>query len=703
MKTASKIYAVFFAVSIISIIISAYTSPVGDGDTWWHMAYGRAMASSCSLIPDHSAYTWTPASNDTIYCAWIPELLMYWSYNVGGMKLLSALRYLIPACFILLVMLFAKKRKLLFYPITAPLAAAALLAASSSSAQIKPDMFSFLFMSLIVFILYKVRADEDSSGRGFFFLPLVFVLWVNSHGAFIFGLPFAALFLAGDIINSKLNPAAVMGSTKRRNLAIAVFLSFASSAVTPYGWKYPLQLASELSGGSYDLGLRAIIAYRSSAGDPVSMALLGITVMLLLIAVFLFGRGRRIDAALFLTVIFYGVLYAVFQRTMFFWGPIFAFGALFAIDPDGGHVKFKKKPAVPLIAASLIALLFGAYSVYRAAAKPYDGGWFGLGNSYVNSEAETEYIAANLRDYRIGNVYNNGGYMLWRLAPETPIMIDPRYFPFAGWFQDYIGFASRGRVDAFLSKRPFDVINVLYTDRQLMRYFESAPEWKTAFYGPSGAVFVRREIKLSHSLPLPADNISNIRNIENARDACLFASGIGDLAGARAILMGMKKNYNGSKFEVITEGASASIKASELYRKGAVEGAFKLLVETGERSHVSKKLLADVTNSAVSYLWKSGDERSAIHWLSMNLGNDPFGLATVYNYGISSSWPSLGGDKNAPDKGDAKWKLQLRYFLYRSASLPEFDAWRAVAVKALDGKLASRPDLIDPRDFETAR
>ena len=136
MKTASKIYAVFFAVSIISIIISAYTSPVGDGDTWWHMAYGRAMASSCSLIPDHSAYTWTPASNDTIYCAWIPELLMYWSYNVGGMKLLSALRYLIPACFILLVMLFAKKRKLLFYPITAPLAAAALLAASSSSAQI---------------------------------------------------------------------------------------------------------------------------------------------------------------------------------------------------------------------------------------------------------------------------------------------------------------------------------------------------------------------------------------------------------------------------------------------------------------------------------------------------------------------------------------------------------------------------------------
>ncbi|MGW8320964.1 MAG: hypothetical protein ACWGSD_05360, partial [Thermodesulfobacteriota bacterium] len=36
-----------------------YAEPVRDGDLWWQMAYGRYLIEHRTLIPDHTAFTWT--------------------------------------------------------------------------------------------------------------------------------------------------------------------------------------------------------------------------------------------------------------------------------------------------------------------------------------------------------------------------------------------------------------------------------------------------------------------------------------------------------------------------------------------------------------------------------------------------------------------------------------------------------------------
>ena len=54
-----------------------YAEPVMDGDLWFHLAYGRFMVENRTLVPDHTVFSWTPADNATIYCAWIPEITLY--------------------------------------------------------------------------------------------------------------------------------------------------------------------------------------------------------------------------------------------------------------------------------------------------------------------------------------------------------------------------------------------------------------------------------------------------------------------------------------------------------------------------------------------------------------------------------------------------------------------------------------------------
>ena len=55
--------------------------PIVDGDIWFHMLYGKLMLENQSLLVDHSQFSWTPASNDTIYCAWLGQILYYLLYS----------------------------------------------------------------------------------------------------------------------------------------------------------------------------------------------------------------------------------------------------------------------------------------------------------------------------------------------------------------------------------------------------------------------------------------------------------------------------------------------------------------------------------------------------------------------------------------------------------------------------------------------
>jgi hypothetical protein len=57
------------------------------------MAYARQMLANGTLIPDHTAFSWTPTDNVIIYCAWLTQLPLYGLHQLGGLPALFGLRY----------------------------------------------------------------------------------------------------------------------------------------------------------------------------------------------------------------------------------------------------------------------------------------------------------------------------------------------------------------------------------------------------------------------------------------------------------------------------------------------------------------------------------------------------------------------------------------------------------------------------------
>src|ERR1700676_5002708 len=86
--------AACLALVLLTVIAVRFAEPILDGDLFWHMAYAKQMLARHTLVPDHTAYSWTPASNETIYCAWASELFFNWLWTHLGMSSLFVFRYL---------------------------------------------------------------------------------------------------------------------------------------------------------------------------------------------------------------------------------------------------------------------------------------------------------------------------------------------------------------------------------------------------------------------------------------------------------------------------------------------------------------------------------------------------------------------------------------------------------------------------------
>jgi len=72
-------------------------------------------------------------------------------------------------------------------------------------------------------------------------LPVLFAVWVNLHGGFMFGLGIVALWAAGELWRARSNPSARAGL---RSLSVAAVLSVAATLLNPNtfeGASYPLR------------------------------------------------------------------------------------------------------------------------------------------------------------------------------------------------------------------------------------------------------------------------------------------------------------------------------------------------------------------------------------------------------------------------------------------------------------------------------
>jgi len=533
-------------VFFLSFVFIRYAEPVKDGDLWFHMAYGRFMIEYHTLVPDHGVYSWTPADSNQIYCAWIPEIILFLLFNAWGLPALFTLKYTGVCIFLLFVLIFMKKNNSLLNPLAWLMTLTGVLMCQSAM-DIKPELFSFVLMTIMVWTWFMIRSSCEKRWMYCYLFPLIMIIWVNSHGGFIFGLVFLMLVSTGEIMNYFFSPDERLDAATGRHFFFSMLLSLLVIFITPYGWKYPLQLFDDLVLNSADQikEFKTVRAYQSifhpkaGAHHFIDYLIISSSVLVFLFCTSI--KQRRMNWSLLLGNIGLAFLYIQFIRTTYFWGILCVFSSIELLGREGIGFSLKDGRVKRYLGVFSIILCFlvAGREVYQTFCKPLFGFWI----NYYSPIEEAEYIRNNLSGYRLGNDYNSGAYLLWALWPETKIFIDARYFPYKKWYQEYAAFVY-GNDDKyknyFLDKYGCDLWCATYDFPQLS-YFTSSSEWRLVHYGPSACIFVRK------GLPIPDESVKLDKSLFNVRtNQALkildFSLSIGDIENAVFIAKNLKKS-----------------------------------------------------------------------------------------------------------------------------------------------------------------
>lgn len=549
LKLSSHRLCLLLAVVVLVTAVVRHAEPVHDTDPFWHMAYAEQMLERGTLKLDHTLYSWTQTSNRMIYCAWIGELLLLGLWKLAGIWGFFALRYAVMAGVLVTWWLLARRLGLARW---APAYAAIMAGVLSSYAGtcIKPELLSVLLMTLVVAAYFRGKHAALTGGpaaRWFYLVPLLVLVWVNSHGAFILVAPFFVATAAGEGMSLLLNREASLRPRNYLHLLAAWALCAVVTVINPYGWEYPWQLVRDYV---IARGERPDVAWNNAhqtvfgvmghaPGWVIWMGcMLALLVPALIARVAAARNWRALDPAILLANAAYLWLYLLYLRSTPFWAPVFVGSFLFTVwqiqqargaASAPGWLTGPGWSRAASAAGAVICVALGLHTIHAAWRRPYEQSWLGFGIAYYNPVAEAEFLAASKLGPRLINLFDTGGYLLWRLRPDYKVMVDARSFPYLDWFKEQYQFTTGQVFEPLLDKLQADVAVIDLIKEPVWRHFMRAPGWRLAYFGPTAAVFVRGTIAEDRlAKGVAPERFDHIRNAGTAARLFWFAIAAGD-------------------------------------------------------------------------------------------------------------------------------------------------------------------------------
>lgn len=165
---------------------------VDDFDTWWHLAAGRWIAQHRTL-PYTDVLSFTVPDHRWINLQWLYDLELYGLYAVGGTELLVITAAL---TFSVVIALCIKNMRRALGPVGASAMALWLTAIAQERFSLRPEMVSLVLLQMMLWLIATARRDD---GRRLWLLPLIMLVWVNSHSLFIIGVLVIGCHVAGAL------------------------------------------------------------------------------------------------------------------------------------------------------------------------------------------------------------------------------------------------------------------------------------------------------------------------------------------------------------------------------------------------------------------------------------------------------------------------------------------------------------------------
>lgn len=214
----SKLSKWFFISILLSVFFLLSTNSIKEGDLFWHIKTGEWIWEH-KAIPSEDPFTFTAQKEDParphfmrydiiMKGYWLGQPILYSIYHFFGIPGIVIFRAFIIIFLLLILYLWMRKLRVGF---ETSLIFIFLVGFYMMSAGDRPHYFSFLYFSVTAILLESLRQEyakkESRLKTGAlsiaFSLPLLMLIWANTHGGYITGVALIFIYLVGGFLRFK--------------------------------------------------------------------------------------------------------------------------------------------------------------------------------------------------------------------------------------------------------------------------------------------------------------------------------------------------------------------------------------------------------------------------------------------------------------------------------------------------------------------
>jgi hypothetical protein len=426
-----------------------------DAGIGWHIRNGQQMLLTHAITRSDS-FSSTMMSKPWYAWEWLYDIVfavIHHALGLNGVVFYSAA--IIAATFVLTLHLGLRRGGSV--PITLLLVVLA-LAGSAVHFLARPHVVSWLLTVVWFELLDSAGGPSASAQRRLFWLPVVMLLWVNVHGGFVLGLVLLAVYFAGGVIDycrQRERREEIAAWLKR--LGKATLLVGAASFVNPYTYHLHLHvygyltdrflmdrisefLSPDFHGAAQQcfavMVLIAIVAVASAQKKPSSTHLL-----ILLIAVYsgFYATRSLPTSSLLITLIIAPV---ISESVAGLGGNAGAAGWLRGLASWTTSFGERMGTLEKSFHGHLWLVLVFVLGLWACAHQGRIGSTQFV-NAYFDDKRFPVEAAEAIAERGIhGPIFSLdywGGYLIYRLYPETKVVVDDRHDLYGDqFFKDYL-------------------------------------------------------------------------------------------------------------------------------------------------------------------------------------------------------------------------------------------------------------------------
>ncbi|MFA6981453.1 MAG: hypothetical protein WC243_00270 [Patescibacteria group bacterium] len=407
-----------FYLALLALILFTWYVPPRDPDFGWHFKYGEHLFKTGHLLKEN-IFSYNFAEYKWANSYWLSQLYFYVTYTFLtpiGMGLLTSV--IGGICLIFLIKVAKLSRfETFFYCLSLAVMGGSFLL------TVRPMFFSTLFLMLVFVILnYKPKWEK--------FLPLIFMVWANTHADFTLGLFMYGLFSIQRIIE-KFRKERISFKWLASTCLLPLTSVFAT-LINPYGIDLWKTLLKETHPAQFNW-IREWLPIETSINSSIFVP------FIISSGTFFVYLSQKRDLSKLWIYIASTVFILLSIRSAYFIRHTMLITNLFAlaiwdesynkviefIGPDG-RKKLVQAGKLIGVVVSVCLLVHFARNVYLSSSTR---SW-SIKASYPYEAVQ--FIKSSPPE---GNMFNNyawGGYLIWQL-PEYKTFIDGRM---ASWEKD---------------------------------------------------------------------------------------------------------------------------------------------------------------------------------------------------------------------------------------------------------------------------